>query len=257
MKKAWAAVLAAGCILLTGCRAGQPQAAKPADGAAELAEIQTMDAGSGRLGPISQGAVSQAVRDALRGEWDSWNRLSWEQQMVSSHFPGWCTRDFGSWAECEGFLGFSIPNPLEACDWLEQGTCAAMPLGFRDAPRVQAGWYGTEDGHVEWISAQAGYRNGQVRVTVDAMLYGDPADARSPEGGWSSVELERQSYLESAEDAPPVTSDRTENYFSNTAWRARGPVLYRLGVIGEPDLETQVEETMEQVLDAFFETQEE
>lgn len=241
MRRRWIAGLILSGLLLSGCQAGRPLS----ETAGECLE------------PVSPDAVSQDVYDALQAEWDAWNRMSAEAQMLSSHMPGWCRRSFDGWAECEAFLGLSIPNPLEACDWLEQGTCAAMPLGFRDAPRVQAGWYGTEDGHVEWISAQAGYRNGQVRVTVDAMLYGDPADAKSPEGGWSSVELERQSYLESAEDAPPVTSDRTENYFSNTAWRARGPVLYRLGVIGEPDMETQVEETMEQVLDAFFETQEE
>lgn len=251
MKKAWAAVLAAGCILLTGCRAGQPQAAGPADGAVKPAEIQVMGAGSGRLGPISQGAVSQAVRDALRGEWDSWNQLSWEQQMVSSHFPGWCTRDFGGWAECEGFLGFSIPNPLEECGWLEKATYVGMPEGFRGAPNAQASWYGTRDGHVEWISLSTGYRSGEVRVAVSATVYGDPAEAKLPDQGWGT-ELARQDYLAGA-DAPPfrVTSDDTERYSSSLAYYARGPVLYCLNIVGEPGGREQVESTLGQVMAAF------
>lgn len=66
----------------------------------------------------------------------SWNALSEEEKVISSHMPGWCKRGFEDWAACEDFLGFSVPNPLEDCDWLEKGTYAAMPLGFLDTPRV-------------------------------------------------------------------------------------------------------------------------
>ena len=96
-------------------------------------------------------------------------------------------------AGCETFSGLFIPNPAEECTWLEQAAYVAMPIGFMDAPRIMASWYGTEDGHVEWISVQGGYRNGDIRVAIDAMLYGDPAGPKPPDSGWST-EIERQNY---------------------------------------------------------------
>lgn len=145
----------------------------------------------------------------MRRRWAAWDRLDDDGKMLSSRIPGHCRRCFDSWADCGEFLGFSIANPLEECSWLGQGTYAAMPLGFRDASRVQAGWYGTRDSHVEWIDVQAGYRDGPVRVTVSAALYGGPVGTRPADSGWS-VELERQSYLEGAAEEPLQTaSDRT------------------------------------------------
>ena len=220
MRRRWAAVLMLSGNLLCGCRAASD-------------------------------AVSQDVYDAPREEWDAWDRLDDDGKMLSSRIPGHCRRCFDSWADCGEFLGFSIANPLEECSWLGQGTYAAMPLGFRDASRVQAGWYGTRDGHVEWIDVQAGYRDGPVRVTVSAALYGGPAGTKPADSGWS-VELERQSYLEGAAAEPlQAASDRT-SVFSNIACQARGPVLYRFHIVGEPDMRKEVEETLERVLETFF-----
>lgn len=224
-------------ILLLGC-----QAAPDAGTAEERPDLEL----------LSPEAISQDVYDALREEWDAWERLSDDGKMLSSRIPGHCWRYFDSWAECGEFLGFLISNPLEECSWLERGTYAAMPLGFRGASRVRASWYGTRDGHVEWIDVQAGYRNGPVRVTVNAALYGDPADTKPADSGWS-VELERQSYLEDAAEEPlQAASDKTAKIFSNTACQARGQVLYRFHILGERDMDTRVEETLERVLETFF-----
>lgn len=253
MKKAWMAVLLLGGIFLTGCRADRPvPSAGPASGAENRAELGVAGAESGCLGPISPDSISQGLYDALRDEWDSWNSLSDSQKIISSHMPGNCRRDFDSWEECGEFLGFSISNPLEECAWLEKGTYVAMPEGFMDAPRVEVSWYGTQDGHVEWINVQAGYRDGQVRVMLRAILYGDPADTKSRDEGWT-LELERLDYLENADSSPlQVTSESTENYFASIAYQARGPVLYCFNVVGEPDGQAQVERTLEQVVGAFF-----
>lgn len=186
MRRRWAAVLMLSGILLCGCRA-----ASDAGVAEERPDLEL----------FSPDAVSQDVYDAPREEWDAWDRLDDDGKMLSSRIPGHCRRCFDSWADCGEFLGFSIANPLEECSWLEQGTYAAMPLGFRDASRVRAGWYGTRDGYVEWIDVQAGYRDGPVRVTASAALHGGPADTRPADSGWS-VELERQSYLEGAAEEP-------------------------------------------------------
>lgn len=251
MKRTWILTLMLSIVFLAGCRADPPSpiSGSPNEGA-DPVETETPEE-SGCLGPISPDSLSQNVYDALQSEWDSWNSLASEEKMLSSRIPGHCLRSFESWAECEEFLGFSIPNPLEDCSWLEKATYVAMPLGFRDTPRVQASWYGTEGGHVEWISVEAGYRNGEIRVMIHAALYGDPADTKLSDSGWS-VELERLDYLANMSSAPlQITSDSTENYFSNVAYQADGNILYRFNIVGEPNEQTQVESTLEQVINSL------
>ena len=225
---------------------------------ADTTELKGMSYAQGQLEveneylkPIFPDSISQDVYNASQKEWDAWNQLSKENQMLSSHIPGWCHHDFDSWEECEEFLGFTIPNPLEDCSWLEKATYVAMPLGFRDAPNVTVSWYGTEDGHIEWIHVEAGYRDGKVRVMIATLLYGDPADTKSSDNGWS-VELERQDYLAGLDSASlQITSDSTENYYSKTAYQANGNVLYRFHIVGGPDEQAQVEDTLEQVINSL------
>ena len=203
----------------------------------------------GWVEPISQEALSQDLREALEEEWEAWNALSEERQILSSHVPGWCRQGFEDWAAGEAFLGFSVPNPLEDSDWLEKGTYAAMPLGFRDAPRVVVQWNGAEEGYVDWISIDAGYLSGPTGVTLSALLYGDPAKARLSDRNWT-LDLGRQT-ADAEDGVLHVISERTERYCSRTAYLIRGGVLYQLHIVGEPDGQTEVEEILERALEAF------
>lgn len=200
---------------------------------------------------ISSDMLSQEIYDTLQNEWDAFGALSTEQKMLSSHIPGVCQKDFDSWAECEDFIGFSIPNPLESHSDLENGTYVGMPTGFMDAPHVRVNWYGTQDGHVEWISVQSGYRNDQLRIVVDAKLYGDPSEEKSSDSGWS-IDLERLEYLANTDGASPVvTEDSGERYVASTAYMAKGYVLYSVRVIGEPDMQDEVQNTLIELLTHF------
>ena len=201
--------------------------------------------------PISAEMLAQDVYDALQEEWDSYDSLSPEQKMLSSHLPGAFYEDFSDWAACEEFLGMSIPNPLEEAAWLAHGTYVGMPEGFQDAPNVRVSLYGTREGHVEWLSVESGYRDGEIRVTLDAMLYSDLAENKNPDSEWS-VELERQSYLANVDDdSVLITEDSGEQYVSRTAYLAHGHVLYQVSVIGNPNLQDHVQETLENVLSEF------
>ena len=201
--------------------------------------------------PISAEMLAQDVYDALQEEWDSYDSLSPGQKMLSSHLPGAFYEDFSDWVACEEFLGMSIPNPLEEAVWLAHGTYVGMPEGFQDAPNVRVSLYGTREGHVEWLSVESGYLDGEIRVTLDAMLYSDPAENKSPDSEWS-VELERQSYLANVDDNPVlITEDSGEQYISRTAYLAHGHGLYRVSVIGNPNLQDHVQETLENVLSEF------
>ena len=204
--------------------------------------------------PISASMIAQDVYDMLQDEWDSYDSLSAEQKMLSSHSPGACYADFSDWASCEEFLGMPIPNPLEDANWLNKGTYAGMPEGFRDAPNVRASWFGTRAGHVDWIGVQSGYWDSEIRVALNAMMYGDHAEEKSG-GSGCSVELARQSYIANpGDDSVLITEGSGERYVSRTAYLAQGHVLYCICVIGEPDLQDTVQETLKKVLSDFENT---
>ena len=206
---------------------------------------------SQNLALIDPDMLSQNIYDALQYEWETWENLSSEQKMLSSHLPGHCRDDFSDWEDCEKFFSISILNPLEDSTWLEKGTYVGMPAGFRDAPPVEASWYGTQDGHVEWISVQSGYYDKEIRVILNAMMYGSPAEEKSKDSGWS-VELERQFYLEYQTDGTTViTEDSGDRFISRTAYFVKENVLYRVSAIGEPNTQDEVQETLERALADF------
>lgn len=252
MKRLTTLVLTLTFILVLAGWANSPGGTTDTPEVKEISYTQEqLEGENGCLGPVPPDSISQNVYNALQNEWDSWNQLSKESRMLSSHLPGHCLHSFDSWEECEEFLGFTVPNPLENCSWLEKASYVAMPLGFRDTPRVKASWYGTEDGHVEWIHVETGYRDSEVRVMISASLYGDPADTKRSDSGWS-IELERQNYLADIDNAPlQIISESTEDYYSNVACQADGNVLYHFNIVGEPDEQTQVKNTLEQVVNSF------
>lgn len=182
---------------------------------------------------ISSQMIGQGIYDALKKEWDTWNGKSKEQKMLSSHLPGNCYKSFESWADCEEFLGFELFNPLEESDWPEKATYVGMPLGYADASRFYVSFYGENAKQVKWIFVESGYRDGDIRITVDAQVFVDVAKENTDE-------------LE-----PLITEDSGEMYVATTALVAQGPVMYNIRVIGEPGKQTEVQETLKKVLPYF------
>ena len=91
----------------------------------------------------------------------------------------------------------------------------------------------------------------EIRITLESMLYSDPAEEKSPDSGWS-VELARQFYLTNVnDDSAVITEDSGEQFVSRTAYLVQGHVLYRARVTGTPDQEGHIQETLETVLSEF------
>lgn len=180
---------------------------------------------------ISSDLLSQEVYDVLRAEWDAWNAKSKEEKMFSSHMPGYCYAQFETWEECEAFLGFEVWNPLEDSEF-EKGSYVGMPVGYNEAPRFYVSFYGTEDYKIDRIHVESGYRDGDVRITVNA-------DVR--------LDVQEEGQLKE----PAITEDSGEQYVATTALWMEGPITYSIRVIGEPIRQTQVRETLEKVLPYF------
>lgn len=99
----------------------------------------------------------------------------------------------------------------------------------------------------------SGYYDKEIRVILNAMMYGSPAEEKSKDSGWS-VDLERQFYLEHQTGGTPViTEDSGDRFISRTAYFVKENVLYRVSAIGEPNTQDEVQETLERVLVDFNE----
>lgn len=202
---------------------------------------------------MAEGAFSEELYQALAADWAAYDALSREEQMFSSHLPGYCTREFDDWTAVEQFVGMEIRNPLEAADDLEKGTYLGMPLGYANASRFYVTWYGTQDGHVEWVLIDSGYRSGELRVCESAALYSDPSESKSFEKDWS-VEHRRLAWLEARDGNEPVISeDSGEHYEARTATLARGAVLYSIRVIGELGTGELLRDTLAEIVPYFEE----
>ena len=224
--------------------------------ACTLLEMASCTAGTSddidsETGFITADMLAQGVYDVLRLEWEHYDSLSAEEKLASSQLPGYCWKDFADWASCEEFLGISVPNPLEDSTWLEKGTYAGMPEGFQNAPRVQATWYGTREGHVEWVGVQGGYRSGKLQIILNADLYGNPAE----ETDTSSRLYTRpeQSYNAENQDTgfPAIPEDDGDEYAASTAYLVQGYVYYRIRVVGEKETRREVQETLGVLLTDF------
>lgn len=202
---------------------------------------------------VAEGGFSEELYQALEEEWDAYNAMSEMDRMASSHLPGHCYREFGDWAEVEAFLGLELPNPLEELETLEKGNWAAAPLGFNGAERFHISWYGTADGHVQWVQVDSGYRRGELRVGVSATLYSDPAESISPEKVWS-VEQQRLDYLDQNPDgATGFSTDCGDEYEAIQGMLARGHALYTIRVMGKLGTAGEIDALLQELLPYFEE----
>lgn len=180
---------------------------------------------------ISSDMLTQEVYDVLQADWAAWNAKSEMEQMASSHMPGHCYMRFNIWAECEEFLGFEVFNPLENSDF-EKGTYVGTPEGYNEAPRFYVSYYGTEEYKIDRIHVESGYRDGDVRITVNAEV---------------RLDVHEEGQLEE----PAITEDSGERYVATTALWMKGPITYSIRVIGEANKWEEVRATLDKVLPYF------
>jgi len=176
--------------------------------------------------------LSQSIYTALEKEWSAWNAKDEMQKLVSSHLPGICYRQFDTWTECEDFLGFEVFNPLEDSEF-EKASYIGMPLKFNDASRFYVNFYGPDADKVEWLDVQSGYRDGEVRINVNAQISPDVAKK------------------DSEPQEPLITEDSGEQYVATEALLTLGPVTYNIRVIGGKGEWDAVRKTLEKVLPYF------
>lgn len=181
---------------------------------------------------ITSDMLGQGVYDALEEEWSAWNKKDEMERMLSSHIPGICYKNFDTLEECEEFLGFCMSSPLEDSDF-EKASFVGMPEGHNDAPRFYVSFYGENPEQVQWISVDSGYRDGDIRITVNAQVYVD-----------TPLEVPEAPELS-------ITEDSGGQFVANSVTIIQGPVIYNIRVIGDPNHKEEVKETLQKVIECF------
>ena len=217
------------CIMMiSGCKGSK--SCPPADQAPGAESSSSGEENSGNM--ITSDMLSQSIYAALQADWDVWDAKNDMEKAISSRMPGRIYMSFDTWAELEEFLGFELVNPLENGEF-EKGSYVGMPEGFNDASRFYVSVCGTKEGEVEWIFVDSGYRDGDVRITVNAHICPDkPSEAIGEQ---------------------MITEDSGERYVATSKTEVLGPVVYNIRVIGEPNQWEEVRATLKKVLPYFEE----
>jgi len=218
------------CLLLAGC--GKP---------AEMDKTQIP-------WTVPSDLLGQPIREALQKDWDWWNGLGKDQIYYSPIDAASGHQAFDSWAECEAFVGLTVPNPLETCDFLEKGTYVGMPVGFADAPRMEVSWFGTEDGHLCMVTLSAGYYSSDVRIQFFAKFYGDLVE--TADGRRHMSDAMRTDYLEHTGGTGAYI---VEDAYGCNGTLAKGHVLYHVNVIGSGEQMDAARAMLDRIL-ALLET---
>lgn len=181
---------------------------------------------------ITSDMLSQSIYAALQADWDVWDAKDDMEKALSSRMPGHIYKGLDTWAECEKFLGFELFNPLENSEF-EKGSYVGMQEGFYGASRFYVSVSGTKEGEVEWIMVDSGYRDGDIRITVNAHIYPDAPQKDIGE--------------------QVVTEDSGERYVATSKTVVLGPVVYGIRVIGDAGEWDAVRSTLKKVLPYFEE----
>jgi len=215
-------------IMLSGCKGSK--SCPPADQAPGAESSSSGEENSGNM--ITSDMLSQSIYAALQADWDAWDAKSDMEKAISSRMPGHIYKGFDTWAECEEFLGFELFNPLENSEF-EKGSYVGMQEGFNGASRFYVSVSGTKEGEVEWIMVDSGYRDGDIRITVNAHIYPDAPQKDIGE--------------------QMITEDSGERYVATSKTVVLGPVVYGIRVIGDAGEWDAVRATLKKVLPYFEE----
>ncbi len=213
---------------LSGCKGSK--SCPPADQASGAESALSGEENSGNM--ITSDMLSQSIYAALQADWDVWDAKDDMEKAFSSSMPGHIYKGFDTWAECEEFLGFELFNPLENSEF-EKGSYVGMQEGFYGASRFYVSVSGTKEGEVEWIMVDSGYRDGDIRITVNAHIYPDAPQKDIGE--------------------QMITEDSGERYVATSKTVVLGPVVYGIRVIGDAGEWDAVRSTLKRVLPYFEE----
>lgn len=205
-------------------------------------------------------SVGQPLADKISQEWDEFDSMTKEQQRTSSKLWGVVDIQTDTWDDCEEAIGFTLYNPLETLDWLSKTGYFGMESVDSHAPtahvQVTANTAQTADRKPGEVSAIAGYKDGDVRITLAATVSSSTESftTGSVYTGYATYEQNTVT-TGSGTTVLIVTVNGTNNigyydgdYFDSTAYWVKDNVFYALRVFGNETDKTEIQATLDKIL---------
>lgn len=205
-------------------------------------------------------SVGQSLADKLSQEWDEFDSMTKEQQRTSSKLWGVVDIQTDTWDDCEEAIGFTLYNPLETLDWLNKTGYFGMEHVDSQTPtahvQATANASQTADRKLGEVSVIAGYKNGDVRITLTETVSSSTESFTigSVYTGYATYEQDTVT-TGSGIVVLIMTVNGTNNigyyngdYFDSTAYWVKDNVFYALRVFGNETDKTEIQATLDKIL---------
>ena len=205
-------------------------------------------------------SVGQPLADKLSQEWDEFDSMTKEQQCTSSKLWGVVDIQTDTWDDCEEAIGFTLYNPLETLDWLNKTGYFGMEHVDSQTPtahvQATANASQTADRKLGEVSVIAGYKDGDVRITLAATVSSSTESftTGSVYTGYATYEQDTVT-TGSGIVVLIMTVNGTNNigyyngdYFDSTAYWVKDNVFYALRVFGNETDKAEIQATLDKLL---------
>ena len=205
-------------------------------------------------------SVGQSLADKLSQEWDEFDSMTKEQQRTSSKLWGVVDIQTDTWDDCEEAIGFTLYNPLETLDWLNKTGYFGKEHVDSQTPtahvQATANASQTADRKLGEVSVIAGYKNGDVRITLTETVSSSTESFTigSVYTGYATYEQDTVT-TGSGIVVLIMTVNGTNNigyydgdYFDSTAYWVKDNVFYALRVFGNETDKTEIQATLDKIL---------
>lgn len=205
-------------------------------------------------------SVGQSLADKLSQEWDEFDSMTKEQQRTSSKLWGVVDIQTDTWDDCEEAIGFTLYNPLETLDCLSKTGYFGMERTDSQTPtahvQATANASQTADRKLGEVSVIAGYKNGDVRITLTETVSSSTESFTigSVYTGYATYEQDTVT-TGSGIVVLIMTVNGTNNigyydgdYFDSTAYWVKDNVFYALRVFGNETDKTEIQATLDKIL---------
>lgn len=204
-------------------------------------------------------SINQMLEDKIAQEWKTYDGMTEEAKMLSSHLWGFVYFETDTWKEFEEAIGFSANNPLEALSWLNKTGYIGMESADPSTPikhiEVTANTENAERKLSE-ISATSGYNTESARITLIATLTSNAGTYTTgcAYNGYATYEQNTTitgsgiTVLTVITNGTNNTGYYESNYYDPTAYWVKDNVFYTLHVFGNVTDKTDIQATFDRIL---------
>lgn len=203
-------------------------------------------------------SISQMLEDKIAQEWKTYDGITKEAKMLSSHLWGIVYFETDTWDEFEEAIGLTVNNPLESLSWLNKTGYIGMESANPSMPikHIEVTVDTVAERKLNEISVTSGYNTENARITLTATLSAS-AGTYTTGSVYTGYATYEQNTATTGSGIPVliVFTDGMNNtgyyngdYYDLTAYWVKDNVFYTLRVIGDSAYKTEIQATFDRIL---------